>query len=120
MPDAESVFQHHDPRHTKLKKRLERQKSPKKREKIKKMLKKTASTGCYHLGGSITVDRAAQQQASQPSTGTRKVTVRSLVSGHWRNQPCGEGKQDTKRIWIEPFWRGPEGAPITRKTHNLK
>lgn len=38
------------------------------------------------------------------------VMARHIVRGHFRNQPCGEGRQQIRRIWISPFWRGPEGA----------
>lgn len=38
--------------------------------------------------------------------------VQTLVRGHFRRQVCGVGRRDRKTIWIEPFWRGPEDAPI--------
>lgn len=120
MREAESVFQYHDPTYTKLQKRLKQQKSPQKREKIKQQLKKITSSGYIYLGGTIKVDRTEEQQESQGFKGKWRITVRTLVSGHWRNQPCGTGKMDNKRIWIEPFWRGPEGAPITQKKHHLQ
>lgn len=40
------------------------------------------------------------------------VTVQTLVCGHWRQQPHGPQSSLRKTIWIEPFWRGPEDAPI--------
>lgn len=39
-----------------------------------------------------------------------KVRVKHIVRGHWKNQPYGEGRGLRKRIWIEPYWRGPDGA----------
>jgi hypothetical protein len=120
MPDAEQTFQYYDPTYTKLKNRLNKQKSPKKREKIKQQLKKTNREGHIVLGGSIIVDRTEEQEPSQGFKGMRRITVRTLVSGHWRNQPCGWERRETKRIWIEPHWRGPEGAPITQKRHHLQ
>jgi hypothetical protein len=36
----------------------------------------------------------------------------TLVRGHFRRQVCGTGRRDRKVIWIEPFWRGGEDAPI--------
>jgi hypothetical protein len=119
MPDAESVFQHYDPTYTKLQKRLEKQKSPKKRKKIKQQLKNAPTAGYTLLGGSIKVDRT-EERTNLKGDGIRKVTVRSLISGHWRDQACGKDRMDRKRIWIEPFWRGPEGAPITQKRHHLQ
>lgn len=49
--------------------------------------------------------------------GSREIAFRlkhrHIVRGHYRNQPHGQGRQDRKRIWIAPFWKGPEdGAQI--------
>lgn len=35
-----------------------------------------------------------------------QLTVRVLVTGHWRNQPYGPGHSLRKLIWIEPYWKG--------------
>lgn len=48
---------------------------------------------------------------------------RWMVKGHWRNQPyrsLGEGV--TKPIWIAPYLKGPEGAPVLRtpKVHAVR
>jgi hypothetical protein len=121
MPDVECVFEHYDKDYKRLKERITKlPKKSKKRDKLREQLNKRSNDGHYHLGGTIKVDRTEEQQSSQGFKGQRRITVRSLVSGHWRNQPCGTGKMDTKRIWIEPFWRGPEGAPITQKRHHLQ
>lgn len=39
-------------------------------------------------------------------------TVQSLVRGHWKEQAHGPGGKDRKAIFVEPYWRGPEDAPI--------
>jgi hypothetical protein len=39
-----------------------------------------------------------------------KVKVQYLVRGHWRNQAHGPGRSERRRQWINPFWKGPEGA----------
>lgn len=42
-----------------------------------------------------------------------KIKKRCVVRGHWRNQACGPRWTQTKRVWIEPFWRGPkEGSKV--------
>lgn len=46
-----------------------------------------------------------------------KVQCQFVVRGHYRNQPCGPGRTQTKRIWIEPFWKGPDGP---RLSHNYE
>jgi hypothetical protein len=50
--------------------------------------------------------------------GSRRV--QTLVRGHWKHQPCGTGGTDRKFIHIEPYWRGPEDAPIAVRSHILK
>lgn len=45
--------------------------------------------------------------------------VQSLIRGHWKRQPFGVGSQDRKIIHIEPYWRGPEDAPIAVRSHVL-
>lgn len=39
-----------------------------------------------------------------------KVSVRHTVRGHFKSQAYGEGGSLRKRKWIEPYYRGPEGA----------
>jgi hypothetical protein len=45
----------------------------------------------------------------------RKLKVRHIVRGHWRNQACGPRHTERKLIFIQPFWkgRGKEGAAKT-------
>jgi hypothetical protein len=38
------------------------------------------------------------------------VRVQHVVRGHWKMQAHGEARAQRKRMWIEPYWRGPEGA----------
>lgn len=49
--------------------------------------------------------------------GSREVALRlkhrHIVRGHYRNQPFGPRRAEVKRIWIAPFWKGPEdGAEL--------
>lgn len=37
-----------------------------------------------------------------------KLTVQSIVSGHWKRQHFGEGRSKTKVIFVEAYWRGPD------------
>jgi len=45
------------------------------------------------------------------------LTVQSIVRGHWKSQPYGTGSALRKWIHIEPYWRGPEDAPIAVRAH---
>lgn len=37
---------------------------------------------------------------------------RWIVRGHWRMQPHGQGRQQRRPVWIAPFVKGPEDAPM--------
>lgn len=123
MPDAENEFEYYDPKYKRsLQKLKKHKKGSKKHTKAKEALGRASKAGYEYLGGSIRVDRSLDRDSSGrlAGDGSRTLSVRSLVSGHWRDQPYGPGMAYRKRIWIEPFWRGPEGAPITQKFHSLK
>lgn len=52
-------------------------------------------------------------------SGGGKINVQCIVSGHWKMQPCGPGLLERKRIFVEPYWRGPEDAEIAVRPHKL-
>lgn len=47
--------------------------------------------------------------------GGREWHHRWIVSGHWRNQPCGPGRSLRRPVWIAPYVKGPEGAPLVAR-----
>jgi hypothetical protein len=47
------------------------------------------------------------------------LTLQSLVRGHWKMQPCGPESTKRKRIHVEPYWRGPDDAPIALRAHHV-
>jgi hypothetical protein len=51
-------------------------------------------------------------------TGT-SPSVQTLVRGHHKRQPCGPGRTERKWIHVEPYWRGPEDAPIAVRSHRV-
>lgn len=55
-----------------------------------------------------------------------KLQHRYIVRGHWRWQPIGtqlpdghEGPRNAKKIWIQPHWKGPEGAEAWRHIYEV-
>lgn len=77
------------------------------------------------LGGNVRIQRHEGEEGAQDS-GTNgggraggPLWVRTRVSGHWRNQPHGPGKTLRKLIFIAPFWRGPEDAPVSAPRHEV-
>ncbi|MGW4295621.1 hypothetical protein ACWEH1_21575 [Micromonospora chersina] len=53
---------------------------------------------------------------SAPGDSGRSQTRRLWVSGHWRNQPYGPGRALRRPVYINPFLRGPDNAPIQLST----
>lgn len=49
--------------------------------------------------------------------GSRHLTTRHVVRGHWTRQRHGHGGTERKIIWISPYVRGPEWAPLVSKDH---
>jgi hypothetical protein len=48
-----------------------------------------------------------------------KLTVQMMVVGHHKMQVHGKNRLDRKKIWIQPYWRGPSDAPIAVRPHLL-
>lgn len=77
----------------------------------------------YVLRPPLRVNVDARAALRSYVAGTKKgaaPSVQVLVRGHWKNQPCGTGRSERKFIHIEPYWRGPEDAPIAVRPHILK
>lgn len=53
---------------------------------------------------------------SAPGDSGRSQTNRFWVSGHWRNQPHGPNSALRRPVYINPFLRGPDDAPIKLST----
>lgn len=47
----------------------------------------------------------------------RSPLVQTLTRGHWKRQFHGPNRAERKLIFIEPYWRGPEDAPIALRSH---
>lgn len=67
----------------------------------------------YVLGKPTTLDcRKAIQEYVLTGKQGRELTSQMLVAGHYKNQPHGPKNSLRKIVRIEPYWRGPEDAPI--------
>lgn len=66
----------------------------------------------YTLGGAIDVDLRASVQAVWSGEKRSGPKVQFVVRGHWREQACGPNMSLRKRIWIKPFWKGPEESRV--------
>lgn len=45
--------------------------------------------------------------------------ARHLVRGHWKRQFCGPGRADRRRIWVAPYWRGPDVGIISTRVYEV-
>lgn len=77
------------------------------------------------LSRAVAVDcREAVSQALGGAEPTRRQghsqSVQSLVRGHWKRQACGAGLSERRWKHIEPYWRGPDDAPIAVRPHIMK
>lgn len=66
------------------------------------------------------VDRVKDYQLHHSSNKDWKLKVRMVVGGHWKMQVCGPGRTGRVKIWIQPYERGPKGAPLAVRDHVLK
>lgn len=74
----------------------------------------------FILSAPVVIDlREHVAGVSSGRTGTAPK-VQFLVRGHWREQAHGADRQLRKRIWIQPFWKGPEGARVLLRSHTVK
>jgi hypothetical protein len=61
----------------------------------------------------VALRRSAAVEHVEPSGESKHyLTVRFVVAGHARLQPCGPGRVDRKLIWIDSFIKGPDDAPL--------
>ena len=60
----------------------------------------------------IDLKRRAKAKAKQVTEARRLHMHRWIVRGHWRNQACGPGMQDHRRIYVQAYVKGPDGAPL--------
>lgn len=62
----------------------------------------------------VSLRRQYRPQDRDPDAGTDGRTYRHrwVVSGHWRNQPYGPGREQRRQQWIPAHVKGPDGAPL--------
>ena len=55
---------------------------------------------------------AYQARADRIRAAWRVYTRRWIVRGHWTHQAYGPGRESRRLQYIEPYIKGPEGAPL--------
>ena len=51
---------------------------------------------------------------------TRKLLKRHVVRGHFRQQPCGPGRQERKTVFVRSFWKGPPWGEAVGAIHKTR
>jgi hypothetical protein len=72
-------------------------------------------------GRPIAIDLRAviREQLERSNRTPAPASVQSLVRGHYKRQVIGVGRSGRKVIWVEPYWRGPEEAPIVVRPYSF-
>ncbi len=74
----------------------------------------------FSIGKAISVDcRPAVKSFLNGSRKGAPPSVQTLVRGHYKRQVVGMTRTGRKVIWIEPYWRGPEDAPILARPYRI-
>ena len=73
----------------------------------------------YCVNLSVKIDLRKYTKSFIADGGGTPRKVRWLTRGHHRNQACGTGRLDRKRIWIEPYWNNLSAPPGEAKEHRV-
>lgn len=119
-PDADLILKDASREYNQLRERMLRARD-KKREKLKKKLRAMKHYPRTIVGSNIIIDRKDYEEAPAHKSQTgSKLKVRTLVSGHWKRQVCGPSFSERKWVHIQPYWKGPEQAPITNNRKEVR
>lgn len=79
-------------------------------------LRRTQRENCNISAIKIINLRKPENYHSTDSDGQEiKWSHRWIVDGHWRQQPYGPGRSQTRPVWIAPYIKGPESKPLVVK-----
>jgi hypothetical protein len=85
---------------------------------------KTSSLDYTYVGrntGSIVVDKSSHPEVGvNRSYLKKKLAIRFIVRGHWRNQPFGPSLSQKHLVWIRPYYKGPDMADLINKPYTVK
>lgn len=85
-----------------------------KRKSTKERIARLKQTQVFDVGTDVVIDPRLEEALFGASPRRSwKLSYRTLVRGHWREQVHGEGRLQRKRLWIEPHIRGSEGPVVS-------
>ena len=89
------------------------------RADVKRDARGLPRTRVFKLARNVLVDCRDAVRAYARGEKRGALSLQHFVRGHWKMQRCGALGLDRKFIHIEPYWRGPEDAPIALRSHVL-
>lgn len=89
------------------------------RKNVQERIKRLEEDRIFLVGTDVEIDLEMKEIIQTEGTASYKLTYRTLVRGHWRNQAHGPGWKLRTRKWIEPHVRGQE-LPTKTVGHNYK
>jgi len=97
--------------------RLQGVRGGRRRDTLMEQLQRAKNRRIYICGAKIKQCKELEAHLTEEG---RKLTRRFRVRGHWRNQACGEGRQDHKHIFIAPHWKGPTYAEMLQRNYVVR
>ena len=95
----------------------------KKKKKVRAIDKFNKGRRTWYVGKEVELPEHFIYKGTGTGTGAgagRRLSKRVYVPGHFRRQACGKGWKDHKTIWIQPFYKGPDDAPVAEKRYHAK
>ena len=77
-------------------------------------------TTFYKVGRPVVLDVRRPLRDYIDGAAGRALTVRTLVTGHWKRQAHGPGSSLRRWQFIECYWKGPEESPRLKREHVLR
>ncbi len=103
--------------------KLNNQRFRRQHQKLNKQMQTLSSLNYSLVGskvGSIIISKPQLDKGTLTDVpSNRKLGIRFIVRGHWRNQPVGEGRKERRLIWIKPYYKGPEMAELINKPYEV-
>jgi hypothetical protein len=121
-PDAEVDHVFMNPHARKLWEKIQNTPKCKRRDRLQGLLDSMDTSKTHLLGRSVIYVSRQQAMENDQAAGRNKgakLMAYQKIPGHWKNQPWGPKHSLRKRIWIQPYVRGPEDGVMSTPIHKL-
>jgi hypothetical protein len=75
----------------------------------------------WEVGREVRIGPEVRRAATEVAAGrtAKAPAVRHIVRGHFRNQACGAGRLERRRLYVAPHWRCPDSDATTSRTYKV-